>query len=334
MIFYLITRYEEYLPYASDQHGRFPATQSLAFRYDFLQQPLVNLLALKIKRILQKVFPALPFATPQFQYLPTFDIDLAWAYRHRGLFRTLGAYLKNLQQLDFKTLKRRLGVHFFSKKDPFYTFDFIEQLSCTFQLHPVFFFLLGDYGRFDKNIPPNNAALQALIKKLASNHLVGIHPSYQSNAHIMQLQTEVQRLSTILGKNIHHSRQHFLKLHLPTTYQNLIKVGIQQDYTMGYADQIGFRASIATPYRWYDLSREQATNLKIVPFQVMDVTLREYLKLSPQKAVEAVVTLLKTTQKVNGTFVTLWHNNSLGETEGWEGWRVVFEKIVTYVSDC
>src|SRR4030095_11251400 len=40
--FYLISRYEEYLPHANDEFGRFAHTESLAFREKFLSQPLVN----------------------------------------------------------------------------------------------------------------------------------------------------------------------------------------------------------------------------------------------------------------------------------------------------
>ena len=41
-VFYLITRYEEYLPHDKDLYGRYPHTAAVAFREGFLQQPLVN----------------------------------------------------------------------------------------------------------------------------------------------------------------------------------------------------------------------------------------------------------------------------------------------------
>ena len=124
------------------------------------------------------------------------------------------------------------------------------------------------------------------------------------------------------------SRQHFLKLTFPNTYRHLIQVGIQSDYTMGYADNIGFRAGIATPFYWYDLENEAMTNLKIYPFQVMEVTLKEYLKLSPEEAIVYVKPLIEATKAVGGTFTTLWHNSTLSETEGYEGWRRVYEAIL------
>ena len=130
-----------------------------------------------------------------------------------------------------------------------------------------------------------------------------------------------------LKKNTIRSRQHFLKLETPKTYQNLIKAGIKEDYTMGYATEIGFRASIASPYFWYDLENEKATNLLITPFQVMDVTLKNYLKLSPEKALEEIQTLIQNTKAVNGTFSTLWHNSSFDDKE-WKGWREMYLEMI------
>ncbi|RYG05420.1 MAG: hypothetical protein EOO02_03855, partial [Chitinophagaceae bacterium] len=41
--FYLVSRYEEYLPHALDEYGRYSHKGSLAFREGFLDRPLVNI---------------------------------------------------------------------------------------------------------------------------------------------------------------------------------------------------------------------------------------------------------------------------------------------------
>ena len=46
--FYLISRYEEYLPCVKDQHDRYPATNSLAYQEGFLQQPVVDKWVIKL----------------------------------------------------------------------------------------------------------------------------------------------------------------------------------------------------------------------------------------------------------------------------------------------
>ena len=57
LVFYLVSRYEEYLPFQPDEHGRFPATASLAYRERFLDIPLVDLVGRKFRLWLAGQFP-------------------------------------------------------------------------------------------------------------------------------------------------------------------------------------------------------------------------------------------------------------------------------------
>ena len=315
----------------------------------FLQQPVVNQWVMEIKENLLKHFPELKIPPPQYQLQLTYDIDQAWAFKNKGLLRNIGGFFTDLLNRRFKNAFDRLSVIVLLNNDPQYTFDYIEKLHKKYEPkikeQPVFFWLLGDYGKFDKNISWENKSLQRLIRRISKKNKVGIHPSYASNSGLNILKSEIERLRKILrvdtvrkdsfvqrtpygGEGVLLSRQHFLKLTFPSTYRHLIQVGIQSDYTMGYADNIGFRAGIATPFYWYDLENEAMTNLKIYPFQVMEVTLKEYLKLSPDEAIVYVKPLIEATKAVGGTFTTLWHNSTLSETEGYEGWRRVYEAIL------
>jgi hypothetical protein len=334
-IFYLVSRYEEYTapPSVFDPHNRFPAAASLAKKMNFLRQPIVNQYVSVLKKRLISHYPNLKTAKPAYQFQPTLDIDQAWQVRYKGIVRNLGGGLRELLKGDFQKLKHRLDILRGVKSDPFFTFPYI------FELHknnaPVIFWLLGNYARFDKNTPTQNIEFQQLIQQVADKYAVGLHPSYASNDSIEVLNLEKKRLEAILKNSpftIHHSplrsRQHFLRLRFPETYRRLLEVGIQEDWSMGYADDIGFRAGIATPFYWFDLENDKATNLKIHPFQVMDVTLQQYLELNPKEAVQQTQELIQATKAVGGTFVTLWHNETLIEMEGWEGWRTVYEQII------
>jgi hypothetical protein len=115
---------------------------------------------------------------------------------------------------------------------------------------------------------------------------------------------------------------------MPDTYRAFGEAGIRHDYTMGFNDEPGFRAGIARPYPFYDISAERTTGLTIVPFQVMDGTLRQYMHLQPDAALEVIGSLITATRKVGGLFVSIWHNTSLNEGNGWEGWRRVFEETL------
>jgi hypothetical protein len=139
---------------------------------------------------------------------------------------------------------------------------------------------------------------------------------------------EKDRLEDIIQKPVTQSRQHYLKLKFPNTYQRLLKSGITDDYTMGFAKLAGFRAGTCTAFPFFDLSINQSTELTIHPFHVMDVTLKNHLHLNAEKAGQLIERLMSEVKKVNGTFVSLWHNESLRDSGQWTGWRKVFEQIL------
>lgn len=326
--FYLISRYEEYLPHLHDIYNRYIASGSDAFRNGYLQKPLINIWSLKIKDILQNHFKDLVFRVPVFNFMPSIDIDAAFAYRNKGLTRAIGGFWKSFQIKDYGDMRKRIKVLFRLERDPFDTFAFQLQLQKKYGYKAIYFWLLADYGPNDKNLPFNNRHFQDLIRLLADYAEMGIHPSYASSEQPSLVQMETARLSKILKCEVASSRQHFLKLTLPDTYRNLINNDISHDYTMGYAEVPGFRASICTPFPFYDLDQDLPTNLMVHPFAVMDGTLKDYLKLSPKQAIELIFNLIREIKNVGGTFIPLWHNHSLSDAGEWEGWRKVYLEMI------
>ena len=323
--FYLISRYEEYLPHIKDQHERFVASESLALQHNFIEEPLVNIWANRIAQEIEKHYPNFKFPKRNFEFVSTLDIDNAYAYKNKGFLRMAGGLLKSFSQ---GTFSERIKVLSNKEIDPYDTFNYQNQIHKTYNIKPIYFFLLGDYDVNDKNIPVKNKEFQSLIKSLADYHTIGIHPSYASNQNIETLQKEIKRLQDITHRNTTKSRQHFLKLNLPNTYRNLIDNDIIEDYTMGYAETCGFRASICSPYYFYDLDTEVSTKLKIVPFTVMEATLQYYNKLTPEQALTKIKTLIQKVKTVKGTFVSVWHNESLSDKDIWKGWQNVYEEML------
>ena len=326
--FYLVSRYEEYLPHIRDNHNRFLASGSDAFQQGFLHKPLVNSWSLKIRDILHERFPALTFTTPAYSFVPTIDIDAAYAYKNKGITRAIGGILKAFQNKNYDEVRQRVRVLARLEHDPFDTFGLQMQLQEKYKYRAMYFILLADYGPNDKNIPCNNRYFQNLIRYLSDYAEIGIHPSYASSMQPSLMVMETARLSKILKLEVEHSRQHFLKLTLPDSYRNLINNDISNDYTMGYADYAGFRASICTPFPFYDLDQDLPTNLIIHPFAAMDGTLKDYMNLTPEKATETINELIAEVKKVGGTFMPLWHNQSLNDEDEWKGWLKVYIKMV------
>ena len=68
------------------------------------------------------------------------------------------------------------------------------------------------------------------------------------------------------------------------------------------------------------------------PIILMDVTMKDYLRLNIENSLALTEKLIRTVRSVNGEFVCLWHNESLGDHGRWTGWRRVFEETVNMAS--
>ena len=326
--FYLVSRYEEYLSESTDEHERFTDSENILVRHDLHRKPIVDLMAYWVAEKISGQFPEFNIRERSFQFLTSIDIDNAWAYKNKSYLVSFGAILKAVFNGRFEELKQRLIVFLGLRKDPYDTYKYILDAYKSILNHILFFILIGDRNQYDKNISYKNKRFRQLIAHLSSVCEMGIHPSYNSNQKPWLFETEKERLEDIILKPVTKSRQHFLKLKLPQTYQQLLKSGISEDYTMGFASQVGFRAGTCTEFYFFDLSRNQCTELLIHPFQVMDVTLKSYLHLDPEEAWAIIEELMLEVKKVNGTFISLWHNESLKDSGQWLGWRKVFEQIL------
>ena len=194
--FYLVSRYEEYGEPDLDQYGRFAAEESVAFKRGFLQKPVINFYAEMVARVLGKHFPQMEFRKPQYRFLPTYDVDSAYAYKHKGVFRNTAGLIRSMTKLNTREVAERINVLFNRIPDPFDSYEYIEGLHAESGTTPVFFFLMGDYDEFDKNISSQIPRYQQLIRSVADFAEVGIHPSFASALEPEKLKTEIDDLGT------------------------------------------------------------------------------------------------------------------------------------------
>jgi hypothetical protein len=325
--FYLLSRYEEYVPHVKDQYDRFPAVESLAYQQNFLDKPLIDIWAYKFKRLLSEKFTDYQFKERKFEYISTIDVDTAYRYKHKGVIRTIGGFFNDFFRLRLYDVWLRILVMLGFRNDPFNTFEELLEFQKKFNIKTIFFFLFGNYTTYDKNISSRNAEFRSLIKSVADYADVGMHPSFFTMKNEVLLKKEKLRLENILNRSILKSRQHYLRIDIPETYQNLVNLEVHEDYTMGYAAQPGFRASTCTPFYFYDLDYEIQTPLKIFPFAVMDGTLHDYLELTNKKSFQIIIKLAQEVKKVEGTFITIFHNNSISNTDGWHRWNKLYADL-------
>ena len=289
---------------------------------------MVDIWAYKLLAVLKKKFPDYKYLERSYEYVSTIDIDNAFAYKHKNFIRSVGGFATDLFKLRLFNIWNRLTVILKITKDPFDTFQEILSIKKAKDIKTIFFSSIGDYTTFDTNVSPSKNKYRLLIKDLADYAIVGLHPSYFTMKDAVMLKKEKERLENITNAPVIRSRQHYLRFNLPETYQQLIDLEIEEDHSMGYASAAGFRASTCTPFYFYDLDFEIQTPLKVFPFALMDTTLNDYMKLTPKQSLGKIRDLRNEVKAVNGTFITLFHNESLSNHLRWKGWKRLYESMI------
>ncbi len=324
--FYLLSRYEEYLPHVKDEYGRFLATESVAYKYGFLHQPVVDIWAYKFKDVLQEYFPDFSFPERTYRIKPIIDVPSAYNFKLKGILRTFGGTLKDVFQFRFKNLYNRLAVISGVKHDPYDTFKYIINKQKQSSQKFLFFFLIGDYSTYDKGINASKKKFIALIKHVADYCRVGLKMSFFAIDDKTVLKKEKCLMEDILNTSLKASRQSFSKLNLPESYRNLIELEVMEDYTMGYVNHIGFRAGSCSPFLFYDLDYEIQTPLKVYSYHLMDYALLKNHSLLDKKKV--LNEIIKTIKEVNGEFTPVFHNYTFSDAQRWNGFKELFNIIL------
>ncbi|MEP7143145.1 MAG: polysaccharide deacetylase family protein [Ferruginibacter sp.] len=323
--FYLLSRYEEYLPHKKDLYGRYAHENSLAFKENFLHLPLINIWVKHLAEILQRKFPTFTFYPSLLTFIPTYDIDIAFSYQHKGWLRNTGSFFRSPSMSRLKVL---MGLN----KDPFDSYDWLNHLHSRFNLQPIYFFLLAkENGIYDKNILPQKKAMWNLVQQHAKKYTIGLHPSWQTGDKPALLEKEKKQLETMSEMPVTRSRQHYIRFNLPFGYRLLIENGITDDYSMGYGSINGFRASVASSFYWFDLQKNEPASLRIHPFCFMDANSFYEQKFTAAEAHNELVRYYLICKEVNGQLITIWHNNFLGTDPQFAGWRDIYEQFVELV---
>lgn len=322
--FYFITRYEEYLPYEPDVYGRFTATSSLIHKMGMLYRPVADewLALLKTKLLL-------PHSEEKNRFTPlfTYDVDTAYAFLGRPSRITNGHLIKDFVTGKFNAIRQRMQVLKGINTDPFDTYNDTIAFTRKHKLDTIFFFLLGNPNKYNRNLPHTHELQQNLVKKISAETATGLHPSYYSEKDPALLQEEKHRMEAITGQRVVKSRQHYLRFCFPDTYRQLAAAGIQEDYSMGFAETPGFRAGTSFPFYFFDLEQNVTTTLKVFPITFMEGSFAEDMRMEPEAAYPVMLQLLEAVKKVNGLFCCIWHNHTLSNHGMWKGWKAIHDRI-------
>jgi hypothetical protein len=140
------------------------------------------------------------------------------------------------------------------------------------------------------------------------------------------LKKEKTNIESVINTSLVASRNSFNKLNLPTCYRNLVNLEVKEDYSMGYINEIGFRAGTCSPFLFYDLDYEVQTPLMIHSFHILDFALLKTKSQLDKK--QTLEKLIKEVKNVNGTFIPIFHNYSFSKEERWQGFKDLFNYIL------
>ena len=143
----MLSRYEEIVVKERDEHDRFSAKYSIAYKENFLFRPIANEYLELLFALLNHLFPQLQRKEMHFKLSPTHDVDVPFAYLNMSfptvVRRMVGDALKR------KSLKKAFQTYTWwshvtkneLQYDPAYTFDFIMAESESRGLKSSFYFL-------------------------------------------------------------------------------------------------------------------------------------------------------------------------------------------------
>ena len=324
--FYLLSRYEEYLPHLKDIHGRFPAKESLAFQQGFLKTPIVDMWAFKLLECLKERFPDIENNQRKYKHVSVIDVTTSHSYAYRGLIRNMAGFLLDLGTLRIKRLVKRIQVWVNPENDPYNNFGWLIKMHKKYDAKSMFFFQFAEYSTYDKNVSPNNNKFKFLIKSIADYSIVSLSASYSSFDDNTLLRKEKKRLANVINRSVNYSRMRYNRINVPFTYRNLMEAEFTDDYSMGYTHEIGFRAGTCTPFYFYDILLEVQQPIRIHPFAIHDYALIS-LK-SKNEIIENVDLLYRLVREVNGELVTIFSNELLGENNKVD-WKDLYCSILS-----
>ena len=323
--FFLISRYEEYLPHVKDMHGRFPPKESIAYQNGFLQQPVVDIWAFKLLEKLKERFPDLEFKKRSHNHTSIIDVTTSHAFSHRGFVRTVAGTLLDLASLKLRRVGQRIAILFNPKKDPFNIYEYLIALHKKAKIKSMFFFQFASYSTYDKNVSTNNNKFKFLIKSIADYSVIALAASYSSFQNISLLKNEKKRLAEVINRDVNSSRMRYNRVDVPNTYRNLVEAEFTDDYTMGYTHEMGFRASTCSPFNFYDINLEVQQPIRVHSFCFHDYAL---LTMASKEEIREKINMLhQKINNVNGDFVSIFSIELLGGAKK-EDWMKLYETVI------
>lgn len=322
--FYLLSRYEEYLPHVKDNFGRFPALESLAYKEEFLNSPVIDIWIQKFKNLLVSRFTEIYFKKQKYKSTSVISVSHVFNFQNKGFLRSLTGTLLDLFQLKFSRVSDRIKVQLRLKKDPYNVFDDLILLVKKYKINLNFMFQLSNFNAYDRNINYNRLNYREIIKYVADYSLVGLRLGYFAISDIETLKVEKKRFENIIHGPLQNVINTKYNLLLPEHYGFLNELEIPNDYSMGYPETIGFRAGTSLPFLFYDINLEITTPLRVHPYVFHSQAAHSYEDEDLQLHISEIMKGLK---NVKGNMLSIFKNRDFSEYSNFNYYYSLLKQI-------
>ncbi len=327
--FLMLTRWEEAVSKDKDSHGRFPASSALLVKSGNILRPVVDEYTALLRYWLLTLGYPLKTEVAEYKVVPTCDVDMPYYWRSKPTWKILAKGFRRNPFRFRKALKESKSVRKGEAQDPYDRFEYLMNLAEQSGLRFQFNMIGGGKTKYEGNYHIDDDHIKLLMHKmLARGHQVGVHPSYASFKDPVMIEKEKEAVSLSSGIEVNSSRQHYLRFDVPKTWRFLVSAGINTDSTLGYAAEPGFRCGTCKPFPVFDIYQREELPLIERPLLIMDVSFRFYKKYTIEQSIALSQKIIEQVKKHNGELMILWHNSSLSEIDGWNGWSEVLEKMV------
>ncbi|HME11391.1 MAG TPA: polysaccharide deacetylase family protein [Candidatus Acidoferrum sp.] len=312
---FTLCRTEETICSTRDEHLRFPASASLAARHNFLERPIVDEYGAAFEQVLSALRPLWKRARQPLRTKLTHDIDLVGI--PFSLQATVGHTLKRKNPAC--TARDILAAASSTEPTDLYLVRKLAQISKSRGLHSAFYWKGSPRTPMDEGYDPFHPKVQRVLRDLQQQDFeLGVHPGYDTFHARAELSREADRLREALGVKYPGGRQHYLRWS-PATWLDWEACGLRYDSSVGFADQLGFRAGTSVPYRPWSIAENRELDLIEVPLLLMDCTPVKYMGLPREEGLARIRQVIQRTATAGGVFTMLWHNAPLIDPE-YDGW--------------
>ena len=186
--FFMLSRYEEAVVKERDEHDRFPASASIAYKAGFLDRPLVDEYVEILWEAMRRVWPNIERKSSTFRTLVSHDVDHPSRFAYRRPLQAFSEFATELMpKLQLRRAIRGAWIQIRSHsrlqlQDPYNTFDWLMDISEKRELTSAFYFMCGrTAAAFDADYEIEHPAFRRLMRSIHDRgHEIGLHPSYDT----------------------------------------------------------------------------------------------------------------------------------------------------------